>query len=52
VETLHKLVSQFLREYLYYQPAVLMFDDLEAIAGIGGSAAGQPESEDSYYCTR
>jgi hypothetical protein len=52
VETLHKLVSPFLREWLYYQPAVLMFDDLEAIAGLGGSAAGQSDSEDSYYYTR
>jgi hypothetical protein len=52
VETLHKLISQFLRECVCYQPAVLMFDDLEAIAGIGASAPGQPESEDSYYYTR
>jgi hypothetical protein len=52
VETLQKHISQFLRECVYYQPAVLMFDDLESIAGIGGSAPGQPASEDSYYYTR
>jgi peroxin-1 len=52
VETLHKLISQLLRECMCCQPAVVMFDDLEAIAGIGASAPGQPESEDSYYYTR
>jgi hypothetical protein len=52
VETLQKLISQFLQECVYYQPAVLMFDDLESVAGVGVSAPGQPASEDNYYYTR
>jgi hypothetical protein len=37
---------------MYYQPAVLILDDLDSIAGIGSSSPGQPSSEEDYYYTR
>jgi hypothetical protein len=52
VETLEKLMSHWLRECTYYQPAVLVFDDLDAIAGSGNSASGQLISEENYSHTR
>jgi hypothetical protein len=52
VETLQKLMSQWLCECTYYQPAVLVLDDLESIAGVGSSAPGQLMSEENNYYTR
>jgi hypothetical protein len=37
---------------MYYQPSVLIFDDLDSIAGVGSSAPGQPVSEEDCYYTR
>ncbi|PNF36343.1 hypothetical protein B7P43_G00528 [Cryptotermes secundus] len=45
-------MSQWLGECIYYQPSVLIFDDLDSIAGIGSSAPGQTVSEEDYYYTR
>jgi hypothetical protein len=45
-------MSQWLEKCMYYQPAVLIFDDLDSVAGIGSSALGQPSSEEEYYYTR
>jgi hypothetical protein len=52
VETLQKLMSQWLCECTYYQPAVLVLDDLDSIAGVGSSAPGQLMSEENNYYTR
>ncbi|KAJ9590978.1 hypothetical protein L9F63_015984, partial [Diploptera punctata] len=49
VETLHKMVTQWLNECIYYQPAVLVLDDLASIAGVGN---GMPGDEETNYFTR
>lgn len=52
METLQKLMSQWLCECTYCHPAILMLDDLDSIAGTGSSAPGQLMSEESNYYTR
>lgn len=52
METLQKLVSQWLWECMCYHPAILMFDDLDSVAGAGSSAPGQWMSEENNYYSR
>ena len=49
VETLQKMITHVLNECIYYQPAVLVLDDLGSIAGVGSATPGD---EETIYFTR
>ncbi|XP_069678214.1 peroxisomal ATPase PEX1 isoform X2 [Periplaneta americana] len=52
VETLQKLMFQWLSECMYYQPAILVLDDLDSIAGVGSSSPGNEAAGENKYYTR